>query len=31
VPIETYLTDPDLEPNPSKWITEVSWPVKWNR
>lgn len=27
-PIETYLTDPDLEPNPSKWITEVSWPVK---
>jgi len=24
---EVYLTDPDQEPDPSKWRTEVYWPV----
>jgi len=25
---EVYLTDPDQEPDPSKWRTEVYWPVE---
>ncbi|WP_024477456.1 GyrI-like domain-containing protein [Arthrobacter sp. CAL618] len=24
---ESYLTDPEAEPDPSKWITKVVWPV----
>ena len=24
---ETYLTDPSAEPDPSKWITELTWPL----
>jgi effector-binding domain-containing protein len=24
---EVYLTDPDEEPDPSKWQTEIYWPV----
>jgi len=27
-PWETYITDPQTEPDPSKWITELYWPVK---
>jgi effector-binding domain-containing protein len=23
---ERYLSDPDAEPDPSKWLTEVAWP-----
>lgn len=26
-PWESYLTDPDLVPNPADWETEVIWPV----
>jgi effector-binding domain-containing protein len=26
-PFEIYATDPDEEPNPEKWITQVYWPV----
>jgi AraC family transcriptional regulator len=25
---ERYLSDPDAEPDPSKWMTEVVWPVE---
>jgi effector-binding domain-containing protein len=25
---ETYLTDPGIEPDPSKWRTLLVWPVK---
>ena len=25
---ERYLSDPDAEPDPSKWLTEVVWPVE---
>ena len=25
---EMYLTDPGLEPDPSKWKTELMWPIK---
>lgn len=27
-PWETYVTDPESEPDPSKWITELYWPIK---
>lgn len=27
-PWETYMTDPSMEPDPAKWLTVVSWPVK---
>ncbi|MCF8378149.1 MAG: GyrI-like domain-containing protein [Bacteroidales bacterium] len=27
-PWETYITDPQTEPDPSKWITELYWPIK---
>ena len=27
---EVYLTDPEQEPDPAKWQTEVYWPV-WYR
>ena len=27
-PWEIYLTDPSLEPNPTKWLTEIIYPVK---
>lgn len=27
-PWEIYLTDPSAEPDPSKWLTEVIWPIK---
>jgi AraC family transcriptional regulator len=27
-PWEVYLTDPGNEPNPSKWQTEINWPVR---
>jgi len=27
-PYEVYITDPGMEPDPSKWITELYWPVK---
>ena len=26
-PYEVYITDPQSEPDPSKWITELYWPV----
>ena len=25
---EVYWTDPGLEPDPSKWKTELMWPIK---
>jgi effector-binding domain-containing protein len=25
---ESYLTDPETEPNPAKWRTEIHWPVR---
>lgn len=28
IPYEVYITDPQSEPDPSKWITELYWPVK---
>ena len=28
-PAERYITDPESEPDPSKWLTEVVWPIKW--
>jgi len=27
-PYEIYITDPQTEPDPTKWITELYWPVK---
>lgn len=27
-PYEVYLTDPGQEPDPSKWVTELYWPIK---
>ena len=27
-PFEVYITDPQMEPDQSKWITELYWPVK---
>jgi effector-binding domain-containing protein len=27
-PWEVYITDPSTEPDPSKWITEIYFPVK---
>lgn len=27
-PWEIYLTDPSTEPDPSKWLTEIIWPLK---
>ncbi len=27
-PYEVYVTDPETEPDPSKWITDLYWPVK---
>lgn len=27
-PWEQYITDPMTEPDPSKWITNLFWPVK---
>ena len=27
-PFEVYITDPGMEADPSKWITEVYWPVQ---
>ena len=24
---ETYLTDPQMEPDPAKWVTRMFWPV----
>lgn len=24
---ESYLTDPEEEPDPAKWETRISWPV----
>lgn len=27
-PYEVYITDPETEPDPSKWITELYWPIK---
>jgi AraC family transcriptional regulator len=24
---ETYMTDPQMEPDPSKWVTRLFWPV----
>lgn len=27
-PWESYITDPQTEPNPMNWITELYWPVK---
>lgn len=27
-PYEVYITDPQTEPDPSKWITELYWPIK---
>ena len=29
-PWEIYLTDPSTEPDPSKWLTEIIWPLKLN-
>ncbi len=26
-PFEIYMTDPEEEPDPSKWITHVYWPI----
>ncbi len=26
-PIERYITDPEAEPDASKWLTEVIWPL----
>jgi effector-binding domain-containing protein len=26
-PFEIYVTDPEEEPDPSKWITNVYWPI----
>ena len=26
-PWEIYLTDPSAEPDPTKWLTEIIWPV----
>jgi len=26
-PWEIYLTDPSTEPDPSKWLTQVIWPI----
>jgi len=27
-PYEVYLTDPGSEPDPTKWVTELYWPIK---
>ena len=27
-PCEFYLTDPSSEPDPSKWLTEIVWPIE---
>lgn len=27
-PWEIYLTDPSTEPDPSKWLTEIIWPLR---
>lgn len=27
-PWELYLTDPSSEPNPSRWLTEIIWPLQ---
>ena len=27
-PYEVYITDPGQEPDPTKWITELYWPIK---
>jgi len=27
-PYEVYLTNPQEEPNPDNWITELYWPIK---
>jgi AraC family transcriptional regulator len=27
-PWESYVTDPGSEPDPSKWVTEIYWPIK---
>ena len=27
-PYEVYITDPQTEPDPAKWVTELYWPVK---
>ncbi|MEZ5198874.1 MAG: GyrI-like domain-containing protein [Bacteroidales bacterium] len=27
-PWETYITDPQNEPNPNNWVTELNWPIK---
>ena len=27
-PIERYITDPEQEPDASKWLTEVIWPLE---
>jgi AraC family transcriptional regulator len=27
-PYEVYITDPETEPNPANWITELYWPIK---
>ncbi len=29
-PWELYITDPSAEPNPSKWLTEVIFPLRQN-
>ncbi len=27
-PYEVYITDPGQEPDPTKWVTELYWPIK---
>lgn len=27
-PYEVYLTNPEQEPDPNKWVTELYWPIK---
>jgi effector-binding domain-containing protein len=27
-PYEVYITDPASEPDETKWVTELYWPVK---
>ncbi len=27
-PYEVYITDPETEPDPTKWVTELYWPIK---
>lgn len=27
-PYEVYVTDPETEPDPTKWVTELYWPIK---